>query len=356
VNDPAFPAGGGAASPWPGDLADGRSAELHDVALTVEGDALVGRDAGGAERVRWPIATIRSEPLDDNRVRLTSPSDPEAALTVGAEVAAARLAPPGGLARRPSRLRRVLLYGGGTIVAVALIYLNLDPLARAIARRVPQQYEAELGRSLEHFLAKSYCEGPEERAVLDRLAARLGGGAHELHVLDTEMVNAFTFPGGVVIVTRGLLAEAQGPDEVAGVLAHELSHVQARHVMIHFVRDSMLTALWQVSVGDYAGLFVVDPKTAFDIASLHFSRADEREADRGAVARLQAAGISRAGFRAFFERMQAKTDVVPAWLSNHPASAARIADIGQDVGAVAHTPALDAADWQTLKNACGGRQ
>jgi predicted Zn-dependent protease len=125
--------------------------------------------------------------------------------------------------------------------------------------------------------------------------------------------------------------------------------------MIRFVRTSMLTALWQASVGDYSGLFVIDPRTALDVASLRFSRDDERDADEGALARLDTAHISREGFGAFFDRMREKTDLVPAWLSSHPASAERIATIR---GAAARTDdrsasrALSSADWAALKGGC----
>jgi predicted Zn-dependent protease len=259
----------------------------------------------------------------------------------------------GGLRAARPRWQRGLAYGLGAVAVGAMIYLNLDPVARGIARRIPPSYEASVGQSLAALLAKSYCETPAARAALRRLSDRLGGGATELHVLDADMVNAFTLPGGVVVVTRGLIAEAKSADEVAGVLAHELEHVKRRHVMIHMVRSSLMTVAWQATLGDYSGLFVIDPKTAMDIANLRFSRDDEREADLGARDRLDAAGISRAGFRQFFDRLKDKTDKVPPWLSNHPASAERAVTMGQDVGAVVRTPAASAEDWAALRAGCG---
>ena len=343
----------GARSDARGTYADGQSAALHDVLLSIEGDRLCGRRiSDGAEVIRWPLADVRSESLDNARETLTTQTAPDAALTVSAEFVAIHLGNPGALSSTKARWKSLLIFGGGTILAAALIYMNLDPVARAIAHRVPRSYEAELGRGLQGFLAREYCETPTEQKVLSALANRLGGGASEVHILDSGVVNAFTFPGGIVIVTRGLIGEAKGPDEVAGVVAHELEHVARRHVMTHVIRTSLLTGLWQLSVGDFTGLFVVDPKTALDIASLHFSRADESEADRGAVVRLDSALISRKGFRDFFARMQAKTDAVPGWLSNHPTSADRLQAIGYEVGAVARTPAMSVYDWDVLKEAC----
>jgi predicted Zn-dependent protease len=124
--------------------------------------------------------------------------------------------------------------------------------------------------------------------------------------------------------------------------------------MVHMVRSSLMTVAWQATLGDYSGLFVVDPKTAVDIANLRFSRDDEREADQGARDRLDAAGISRAGFRQFFQRIQGKTDKIPPWLSNHPASAERAGALGEDVGAVVRTPAASPEDWAALRAGCAG--
>jgi Zn-dependent protease with chaperone function len=332
---------------------DGQTAALHELALSVEAGALVGRDpADGTERLRWPTDALRVEELDDARSAVTCAQAPDARLTTTTAEADVYLTHSGASLRKRPRWQRLLAYGVGAVAAGALIYLNLDPLARAVARRIPASYEAGLGQGLAQLLAKSYCETPAARAALSRLSDRLGGGATEVHILDADMVNAFTLPGGVVVVTRGLLAEAKSPDEVAGVLAHELEHVKRRHVMIHMVRSSLMTVAWQATLGDYSGLFVIDPKTAVDIANLRFSRDDEREADLGARNRLDAAGISRAGLREFFDRMKSKTDKIPAWLSNHPASAERADTLGHEVGAVVRTPAASPEDWAALRAGC----
>lgn len=343
---------------WGGQLADGQTAVVHALALAVEGGELIGRDGAGAERLRWPAALVRSQPLDDGRATLTCALSPDASLVTNADLVAIFLpdASRGRLRPRRPRWQLALTYGAGVVVAAGLIYANLDPLARALARRIPPAYEAQLGQGLATLLLRNDCATPPARAVMTKLVDRLGGGASELHILDVDGANAFTLPGGAIMVTRGLIEDAQSPDEVAGVLAHELEHARRRHVMTQVVRNGILTALWQAAVGDYAGLFVVDPKTAMDIADLRFSRDAEREADLGALDRLDAARISRAGFRRFFERVRTKTDAMPAWLSNHPSTAERLRALGDDAGAVSRTPALDDAEWATLRAGCASKQ
>ncbi len=93
---------------------------------------------------------------------------------------------------------------------------------------------------------------------------------------------------------------------MAGVLAHEMQHVTQRHVLAGFVRDAILTGIWALTIGDYAGLMVVDPGTAYRVANLKFSREDEASADRAAAMMLHRAGISHRGLTAFFERLNRK--------------------------------------------------
>src|SRR5436190_20111442 len=121
---------------------DGQTAALHELALAVEAGALVGRDLGdGTERLRWPTAAVRVEPLDDARSALTCAQAPEAQLTTSAAEADIYLTHAAGpsLRTRP-RWQRALAYGAGAVAVGAVIYLNLDPVARAVASRIPASY------------------------------------------------------------------------------------------------------------------------------------------------------------------------------------------------------------------------
>jgi predicted Zn-dependent protease len=100
----------------------------------------------------------------------------------------------------------------------------------------------------------------------------------------------------------------------------------------------------------------IDPTTAFQIATLQFSRDEELEADRGAVAMLARAGIRADAFAAFFERLSEEEAGIPEWLSTHPSSAGRAelaAASGAALGAdVSTQPALSDEAWATLRAAC----
>lgn len=254
----------------------------------------------------------------------------------------------------------MFIYAGVLAVVVAGVYAAVPPLSRMLARRVPIELEGRLGLELEKLITPDLCQTDAASAALTRLTERLaraegeGPAARQVAIVNWGLVNAFTLPGGKVLLTRGLLEKAAGPDEVAGVLAHELEHVRQRHVMAQVIRSSIFSFGWAVTVGDFSGLFVLDPATLFSIANQSFSRTDERSADAGALVRLDAAGISREGFAAFFQRIEADTDALPAWLTSHPASRERLAQIRNGPALAKPERALAESEWDALKAACAG--
>jgi Zn-dependent protease with chaperone function len=344
------------------ELMDGQSAAVRAVLVGVGPEGLLISDAVSDEPLgAWPLQGLHIEAL--GVLQQQHPHLPGALLTSRDPGLEAALRQAGAVVARLPRGRRLLrlaaIYGAALAVVVTALYAAVAPVSRLIARRVPLDVEERLGAQLDTFFEKHYCRTGEGLTALDQLTARLksaprgGPEAQQVEVLNWEVVNAFTFPGGKVIVTRGLLDKAESPDELAGVLAHELEHVRQRHIMAHVIRSSILGLGWTVTVGDFSGLFVLDPSTLFTIANQRFSRDDEASADAGAVARLDAGAISRDGFGAFFKRVQEETDAVPAWLSSHPATKDRLAAIAKGAPTAGARPALTPDAWKTLKQICG---
>lgn len=345
---------------WQAEFADGQTAIMRAVLVRLEPGALVVEGAAAREPLaRWPLAQTALDELQEGGVAYAQcRTQPLAQLTI---------TDPGLLAELRHHVGRgVALPGRGnrtrfalaavlTILALAVgLYLSIPSLSRAIAQRVPLEYERELGTQLLPFFANEYCSQPRADAALATLQRRLdpnGEVPAELHVWRSDVVNAYAMPGGIVVLSEALLQKASSPDEVAGVLAHELEHVRHRHVMSHFVRATLLAAGWSVAVGDYAGFMVIDPATAFNIMNLRFSRHDEAEADAAAALRLDRAGISRRGLHDFFQRLREQSDFIPAWLSSHPTSESRAHLLGIGVES-ASTPALDADAFAALQSAC----
>lgn len=346
---------------WPAEFGDGQTPVMHAALVQLEAGVLqIDASDDGRRLASWPLAAVALDELSEGVAHAHCTEQPHAMLSFAEPALAAALRERVGqrsAKHEPgSRTSHALLY----LLLIALfaggIYLAIPGFSRAVAHQIPLEYERELGAGMLLLISRDYCSDVRADEVLAALERRLDprdAVQAELHVMRSPVVNAFALPGGVVVLTEGLLDEARGPDEIAGVLAHELEHVRQRHVMTHFVRASLLAAGWSVAVGDYAGLMVIDPGTAFQIANLRFSRDEEAAADEGAARALDAAGISRRGLYDFFERLSDKTDFMPQWLASHPSSASRARALDDGERAERSTsPALEAGELEILRAAC----
>ncbi|MCE9642018.1 MAG: M48 family metallopeptidase, partial [Betaproteobacteria bacterium] len=144
----------------------------------------------------------------------------------------------------------------------------------------------------------------------------------------------------------GLLKAAQSPDELAGVLAHEIEHVRNRHIM-QGIAVNLLTvgALQVVLPGGHA-----DSQIAFMLLTLKFSRQQEYEADVTGLERLRAARVDAAGLQNFFARLE-KGPAPPQIISNHPASEAR-AELAARFRGYPVEPVMSDQEWAVLKTIC----
>ena len=168
------------------------------------------------------------------------------------------------------------------------------------------------------------------------IVARLTGDSrfkYEVHIAQDDSPNAFALPGGVIVVHTGLIAATTRAEELAGVLAHEVQHVELRHSLRGVIKDMGLRGLWAFVMGDLGGSLA--GQAALELTSLRFSRSDEREADEHGFDALVAAGIDPAGMPAFFKTLGQKAGgQVPAFLSTHPASEERDRELSQRLATV----------------------
>ena len=201
----------------------------------------------------------------------------------------------------------------------ALLWQHERIAAWAIAH-VPVAQERKLGEAVfAQTKAKlKLVEGPPATMVRE-IGARLTKGSayrYEFHVTHDDAVNAFAIPGGFVVVHSGLLALAASAEEVAGVLAHEVQHVEKRHSLKAIAKSTGLMVTVGMVFGDLGGLLALGQ----DLIGLKFSRQHESEADAAGLQALVAAGIAPSGMRDFFRKMGEKESLNLGWLSSHPAS------------------------------------
>lgn len=197
-------------------------------------------------------------------------------------------------------------------------------------------------------------EGPAALMVRD-IGTRLTRGSayrYQFHVAEEKAVNAFALPGGIVVVHTGLIQLAQTPEELAGVLAHEVQHVELRHSLKGMAKSLGLSALLQLFLGDLGSV----ASLGGDLLQLKFSRDHEAEADREGLKALLQAQIRPQGMRDFFGRMAEQEKLNLGFLSTHPSSAARMAELDRQLQALPpaalQAPAL-AIDFAAIKAALG---
>jgi predicted Zn-dependent protease len=188
-------------------------------------------------------------------------------------------------------------------------------------------------------------------------------------------VNAFALPGGFIGVHLGLISMTATRDELASVLAHELSHVTQRHIARSLATNRRNTALGVVAMilgvmaaarsnVDAANALIVGGQAGVAQSQLNFSRDMEREADRVGFGVLEQAGFAGSGMVGMFEHLQQANRLTDynqfPYLRSHPLSGERIAEARSRLGVDAATTALDligsgGAQAQWLHAAMQGR-
>lgn len=211
--------------------------------------------------------------------------------------------------------------------------------------------ERQIGRMVMRGLREAgrLITDPEINEYIQDLGHRLVGLAHDgehnftFFVVADPGINAFALPGGYIGVNSGLIAAAKTESEIAGVVAHEISHVTQNHIERQIYatsKASLITAAAMLAAilvgaatdagGDViAGAIAVGQGAALQ-QQINFTRAHEYEADRVGVSLLHAAGFDPIGMPDFFETLGRRNGGtpgrIPEFLQTHPVTSARIAE------------------------------
>lgn len=359
---------------WSGFHYDGQTAHREPVTIGITSDGLHLTRQDGAS-FTWRFDEIRRVPPLHRGERLRLERGGELAesvvLSEDGLLEAVRAVSPEAARRMGRRAvldesaRDTIAKIGLGVAALAALYVwGLPALASFVAPRVPVSWEDRLGRGVVDRMVppSRRCVDPARQAALEGILARLLATAPEspyrftLIVADDSVINAFAAPGGYVVVNLGLLRATETPEELAGVLAHEVQHVLRRHSTRAIVREiplriAVATMFGGDAIGELAG------RAAGTLAATRYQRGDELEADREGLRMLQAAQVDAGGMVDFFGTLAAQGREAPrlaTYLSSHPQTADRIAALEGLVANARYTPIPLVPDypWETMGQSC----
>ncbi len=333
---------------------DGESAVRRLVTLGVS-DGGLRLSAGGDELRVEPADLVHVESRIDAevyghaqiqgwRLGITKPLPPDiAALLPGRQVY-------GGWIDRIGLVRALVI---GVAVSGMVLFLGYRAPAW-LAPLVPYSWEQRFGDALVGDSGQKFCAGPGGQAALDALTAKLTSepGRYKVRVVNVPIVNAVALPGGTILIFKELLTEADSADEVAGVLGHEIAHIEHRDVTQAMIRHYGFSMLLSAFGGTTGGNIDM-------LASADYGWTAESRADAASIAALARANISPLPTATFFKRLgkdEQKLDRIGqtlGYLSSHPLSDSRrqrfeaSAVKGRD-----YQPALDRDAWEALVDIC----
>ncbi|MDR1423160.1 MAG: M48 family metalloprotease [Azoarcus sp.] len=258
-------------------------------------------------------------------------------------------------------------------LAVRVPAADLPDLGDVAAEEFSPAEERQVGEEIMREVRKNpaWLDDPEIEEYINRLGRRLAAASSDparqfgFFVIKDGTLNAFALPGGYIGVHSGLILAAQSESELAGVIGHEIGHVNQRHIAQLVGKQKQATLLMLASILAAAAAnssraseaAVAAGVAGVTQAQLAYTRDFEREADRAGLQTLENAGFDVRGMAGFFERMQRATRLyennAPAYLRTHPLTSERIADMENRVMSMRYRQVPDSADFGYVRARLG---
>jgi Zn-dependent protease with chaperone function len=348
----------------------------REVAIEAAPDALRISAPDGSLIAEWPYAELVGLSAPSDVLRLGRARDTvlarldvrDAALAATIDEYAHGIDRTGATERR-ARKKIIAWAFAATVSLIFVAVVVLPALIERLAPLIPLSVEHQLGVAVEAQVramldtekpGKPFeCGAGEQagRAALDKLIGRLEQAAGlpipiKAAVVRRTDANAIALPGGHVYIFEGLVKRAETPDELAGVIAHEIGHVANRDGTRSILQAAGLSFLFGMLLGDFTGggLVVIAARTIVQSA---YSREVENAADRYGVGLVARIGGDGRAFGTMLERIAGAIEPGMSILRDHPVTKERIARINAIATPRRGPPLLDAAEWAALKRICG---
>ncbi|MCG7392435.1 M48 family metallopeptidase [Microvirga sp. ACRRW] len=354
---------------------DGVSARRRDVTLKVTASSLDIHE-GGEWIASWPAGDVRQKDAPEGVLRITREGGPELArLDVAnpADQAAIRLhCHRLNLPEHKERTGRIVFWSAATAISIILCVLFLIPLlAETLTPVIPVEYERRIGKAVDNQVRVIFkgkiCDAPEGTAALRILTERLSKARGveiplDVAVLESKVPNAIALPGGRIYIFQALLDKADSPDELAGVLAHEIGHVVNRDGLRKLIQSSGTSYLFGLLFGDVTGGGAIVLASRYLVDSA-YSRDAETAADDFAGKTMVTLGRPAHPMALLLKRIERREDDekeaekgnekrIPAFLSTHPITDQRLKALEKQVPSQSGEPLLTQGQWRALKEIC----
>ena len=345
---------------------DGLSSRKHNVVLR-RGSALEIIE-NGTFIAAWAYPDIRRADAAPDRLRLRSvAAGPLARLEIEdpalqAEIIAACPLLDGERGEHEVSTLRIVAWSIAAAASIlAIVWFGVPFAADRIARIIPISIEKRIGdvaaNQVKTVFGDKTCINKDGVAALNKLVGELQSKAGlriplTAGALASSVPNAFALPGGRVFVLKGLLDKAQSPDEVAGVLAHELGHVAHRDGLRLLIENGGTSYLLGLLFGDVSGAGAV-LMAGRSLIQSHYSREAEANADLFARELMVALGRSPRPLGDLLVRITGTSKPGPLSIfASHPLTADRQAALEKADAPVIGPPLLSDAEWTSLKAIC----
>ncbi|MEM0977079.1 MAG: M48 family metallopeptidase [Pseudomonadota bacterium] len=358
-------------------LFDGLTSGGRPVDLSWDDAALVIQD--GDTLIRWGWVDLREmrDQADEQEVVFNHADASEARLIVYApdmiEMIRARTPARHQIVVPKGTAKRLIFWASSAVASVLLIVFVIIPsLANVLTDLVPVQREVALGNAsmaqIERAFVQSgdnrFCIGDGGLDALNTMAERVTQDiespyTYTIRVINFETENAFAVPGGNIVFFDGLIQQATTPEQVAGVLAHEIAHVENRDSLRLLLRSAGSAGILSMLIGDFAGGALVLVVSEALINASH-SQEVERNADAFAHERLAEAGLPSTPFAEFFDFLHEKYGIedsqvgtLLSYISTHPDTLGRAAEArAANTVEGDFVPVVTEEEWAALRAIC----
>ncbi len=231
----------------------------------------------------------------------------------------------------------LIMAGVAAGLLLALYYWLLPVVVSFVVSKIPVSAEVAMGEKFYQGLMSNAHVDKKATAALTGFAGCIDFETKyplRFTVVENNDVNAFALPGGHVVVYSGIIDKLKTPEELAALLAHEVTHIKERHSLNALTRSMAGSVLLSFVFGDDGTLANLLLSKADEIHQLGFSRSMEKEADLKGLQLMANNHLDTQGMLRLMQRLQAEEKEnlsrgAPAYLSSHPLTEERITYISE---------------------------